>query len=174
MQIPMWLLLVRLYVDVALVCVVWIWTMGWPPMRLGLTKALVTAPQKRIRHPQSPCDCPACSAKHKQLECTKDRENPAWPAQHSGRGRPKQVRTDGHSCNNPACLYYQVTESRVHALVGYGTHRGRDSIQYFKCQACGTKVTARWNTPMYDLKTSASEVARVMTATSEGVDVAAA
>jgi hypothetical protein len=113
MQIPMWLLLVRLYVDVALVCVVWIWTMGWPPMRLGLTKALVTAPQKRIRHPQSPCDCPACSAKHKQLECTKDREIPAWPAQHSGRGRPKQVRTDGHSCNNPACLYYQVTESRV-------------------------------------------------------------
>jgi len=61
-------------------------------------------------------------------------------------------------------VYFQVTDSHVHALVGCGTHHGIDAIQYFKCQACGTKVTGRWNTPMYDLKTAACEVGRVMTA----------
>jgi transposase-like protein len=84
------------------------------------------------------------------------------------------VVTDGHSCNNPACQYYQITDSHLHALVGYGKHYGADVTQYFKCQACGTKVTARWNTPMYDLKTPARRVQEVLTATSEGVDIAAA
>ncbi len=99
---------------------------------------------------------------------------PSWSVQDSGRGRPKQVATEEHRCNHPKCVYFQVTESHVHALVGCGIHRGVDAIPYFKCQACETKVTARWNTPMYDLKTAAHEVARVMTASSEGVDVAAA
>jgi IS1 family transposase/transposase-like protein len=72
------------------------------------------------------------------------------------------------------CRYYQVTDSGLHALVGYGKHYGADVTQYFRCQACGTKVTARWNTPMYDLKTPARRVQEVLTATSEGVDIAAA
>jgi IS1 family transposase/transposase-like protein len=83
------------------------------------------------------------------------------------------VVTDGHSCNNPACRYYQITDSQRHALVGYGKHYGADVTQYFRCQACGTKVTVRWNTPMYDLKTPARRVQEVLTATSEGVDIAA-
>jgi transposase-like protein len=84
------------------------------------------------------------------------------------------METDGHACNNPACRYFNVTDGQVHALVGNGKRQGVDSVQYFKCQACGTKVSARWNTPMYDLKTSAQRVAEVMTATSEGMDVSAA
>jgi len=71
-------------------------------------------------------------------------------------------------------VYFQVTDSQVHALVGCRTHQGADTLQYYKCQVCGSKGTARWNTPLYDLKTAAHEVARVMTARSEGVDVAAA
>jgi len=174
MQIPFWQLLLRIYGDAMLVCALWLWAMAWPPMQVGLSGTRAAAKKRRTLHPQTPCDCPACSAEHKQCELTKLRAIPSWSVQHSRRGRPKQVETDGHSCNHPECLYFQVTESHVHALVGCGIHRGVESIQYFKCQACGSKVTARWNTPMYDLKTATQEVARVMTASSEGVDIAAA
>jgi len=84
------------------------------------------------------------------------------------------VETAGYSCNNQVCVYYNITDSSIHALVGNGKHRGADLIPYLKCQACGSKVTSRWNTPMYDLKTKASRVAEVVTASSEGVDVTAA
>ena len=150
MQSPISLLLIRLYCNVVLFGVLWLWTTDWPAFWSVLTEVAETAKKKRTRHPQSPCDCPACKAKHKQWEITEQRIIPSWAAQHSGRGRPKRVETDGHSCNNPACLYFQVTDSRIHALVGCGIHRGADSTQYFKCQACGTKVTARWNTVMYE------------------------
>ncbi len=70
--------------------------------------------------------------------------------------------------------YYGIRDARLHALVGDGVHDGADSIQYLRCQACRTKVSTRWNTPMYDLKTPVRRVDEVMTATSEGVDVAAA
>jgi hypothetical protein len=62
----------------------------------------------------------------------------------------------------------------VHALVGDGWHYGADPIQYLRCQACHTKFSVRVATPMYDLKTPVRRVDEVVTATSEGVDVAAA
>lgn len=130
--------------------------------------------QERPRHAQSPRDCPACRAAHGQNEVDEGRVIEAWSKHRSGRGRPKSVVTDGHSCNNPACQCYQITDSHLHALVGNGKHYGADVTQYFKCQACATKVTARWNTSMYDLKTPARWVQEVLTATSEGVDIAAA
>ena len=143
-------------------------------MKLGLGKTLVATRKKRTLHPQTPCDGPACSAKHKQCDIPYQRVIRSWSAQQRGRGRPKRIASEGHSGNHPACQYFQVTDSRLHALVGCGNHRGVETIQYFKCQACGTKVTARWNTPLYDLKTAACEGGRVMTASSEGVDIAAA
>jgi transposase-like protein len=97
-----------------------------------------------------------------------------WRVRRSKRGRPKTVVTDGYSCSNPACDYYKITNSHIHALVGYGKHNGADVTQYFKCQACGQKVSARWNTAMYDLKTPVRRVDEVVTALSEGVDVSAA
>ena len=166
--------LVRVYCSVIVGYVLWLWSMRWPEFWSAVQPVVKAVKKKRTRHPQSPCDCPACSAKHKQCQIAIERDIPPWSAQHSGRGRPKQIETNGYSCNNPDCVYFQVTDSSVHALVGYGKHRGLDTTQYFKCQACGTKVTARWNTALYDLKTVAAEVARVMTASSEGVDAAAA
>jgi transposase-like protein len=74
---------------------------------------------------------------------------------------------------NPACAYYGITDSQIHALVSDGRHCGADVIPYFKCQACGRKVSARANTAMYRLKTRAARVAEVTTALGEGVDVAA-
>ncbi len=174
MQSPFLFFLVRVYCSVFLGGVLWLWTVCWPPFWSAVQPLVEVVKKQRTRHPQSPCHCPACTAKHKQWELNEQQVIPSWAAQHSGRGRPKQVETDGYSCNNPACVYFQVTDSSLHALVGCGKHRGTDTTQYFKCQACGTKVTARWNTPMYDLKTAADEVARVMTASSEGVDAAAA
>ncbi len=144
MQISFFQLLVRIYCDALFVCAVWLWMVSWPLIGSGLTTTLASVRKKRTLHPQTPCDCPACSAKHKQCEITRQRVIPSWSAQHSGRGRPKRVETEGHSCNNPACVYFQVIDSHVHALVGCATHHRADAIQYFKCQACGTKVTGRW------------------------------
>ncbi len=62
----------------------------------------------------------------------------------------------------------------MHALVGDGLHHGADTIQYLRCQACHTKISVRRNTPMSALKTPVRRVEEVVTATSEGVDVAAA
>jgi hypothetical protein len=135
--------------------------------------------QKRQMHPQSPKDCPACRAQHKRCEVHVVPAGgklgvEAWGAHKGRRGRRKVVATDGHACSNAGCAYYNITDGQVHALVGNGKHYGADTIQYLKCQACGTKVSTRWNTPMYDLKTPARRVEEVMTATSEGLDVAAA
>src|SRR4051794_31167913 len=80
----------------------------------------------RQRHAQSPRDCPACRATHGQCEVLEPRLIEARSTGHSRRGRPKSVVTDGHSCNNPACRYYQITDSQRHALVGYGKHYGAD------------------------------------------------
>jgi hypothetical protein len=53
------------------------------------------------------------------------------------------VVTAGHACPELTCPYYGVTDTRVHALIGYGHHGTTDRIQDFLCQACGTKVSAR-------------------------------
>jgi transposase-like protein len=71
-------------------------------------------------------------------------------------------------------VYYGLRDARLHALVGDGLHHGADTIQYLRCQACHTKVSVRRDTPMYNLKTLVARVDEVVTATSEGVDVAAA
>lgn len=130
--------------------------------------------RKRQLHPHSPKECQACRAGHQAGKPPTVVVVDAWRKQSCGRGRPKLIETDGYACNNAACRYFNVTDGQVHALVGNGKHRGADVIQYFKCQACGTKVSARWNTPMYDLKTPGRRVTEVMTATSEGMDVSAA
>lgn len=114
------------------------------------------------RHPASPRDCPACCAGHGPCENHRAGEAVAWASLKSRRGWPKTV----------ACAYYGITDSQVHALVSHGQHHGADTIPYFKCQACGHKVSARANTVLYRLKTPAARVAEVTTALGEGVDVA--
>jgi len=66
-----------------------------------------------------------------------------------------------------------VTDAAVHALVGDG-HHGRDHIQTFRCQACGTKVSARRDTALYRLTTPAVQISQVLTALAEGLDQRAA
>jgi IS1 family transposase len=59
-------------------------------------------------------------------------------------------------------------------LVGDGHHGKTAPIQNWRCQACGTKVTERYGTPLYRLHTSAARVGEVLSALAEGLDVAAA
>jgi IS1 family transposase len=59
-------------------------------------------------------------------------------------------------------------------LVGDGHHGKGTPIQNVRCQACGTKVSERWGTPLYRLRTPASRVGEVLSALAEGLAVAAA
>jgi len=166
---------VRLCCELSLLWLLWQHLSVWERLVAHRSSQREDQPSRpvRQRHPQSPRDCPLCRAAHGTCEMHKMRSVVAWSSLKSKRGRPKSVESEGHCCQNEACAYYGVRDSQLHALVSHGAHRGADRIQYFKCQACGHKVSARFNTPMYRLKTCAARVQEVTTALGEGVDVAA-
>jgi IS1 family transposase len=85
-----------------------------------------------------------------------------------------RILTQGFACPNRTCLYYQITDAQIHALVGDGTHGQCERIQTLRCQACGTTFSTRCNTPLYRLKTASQRVAEVLTALAEGLSVSAA
>jgi hypothetical protein len=97
-----------------------------------------------------------------------------WADFKGRRGTPKRVVTEGYACPSARCAYYGVTDSRVHALVGYGRHGATDRIQDFRCQARGTKVSARRRTALCQRKTRPARVGEILIALAEGLDVAAA
>jgi hypothetical protein len=170
-------IILRVGYELGLVWWLWIAWRLWSDRVRRLVKAQPHG-QPRQRHPPSPRDCPVCRAAHGTREFHEQRVVGPWAKQKSKRGRPKVIATDGYGCPNPhavpQCRYFKITDARVHALVGDGLHYGADTIQYLRCQACHTKFSVRVGTVMYDLKTPAGRVDEVMTATSEGVDVAAA
>jgi IS1 family transposase len=59
-------------------------------------------------------------------------------------------------------------------LVGDGHHGKTTPIQNLRGQACGTKVTERYGTPLYRLRPPVARVSEVLSALAEGLDVAAA
>ena len=131
---------------------------------------------QRLLKPRSPRDCPAC-----RLACTPSsavRPAPApvrpWREVKSRRGAPKRVNTEGFACPNQQCPYSGITDAPNHALVGDGTHGHAERIQTFRCQACRTTFSARRDTPLYRLKTPSQQVAVVLTALAEGLDLSAA
>jgi IS1 family transposase len=67
-----------------------------------------------------------------------------------------------------------VTNEAIHALVHCGGHGKPERIPDLKCQACGRKVSVRYGTALYRLKTASSHLALVLTALAEGVGVAVA
>jgi hypothetical protein len=77
-------------------------------------------------------------------------------------GRKKYISTAGYFCPNPDCAYFGISDEQVHALVGDGRHGKTEPIQDFFCQACHTKFSARRNTVLYRLKTSAQTIERVL------------
>jgi IS1 family transposase/transposase-like protein len=97
-----------------------------------------------------------------------------WREGRSRRGAPRRIPTQGYACRRPGCPYYGVTDALVHALVADGHHGRSDRIQDFVCQACGSKVTARWGTALYQLKTPPTRIGEVLSALAEGLDIGAA
>jgi transposase-like protein len=97
-----------------------------------------------------------------------------WCEVKSRRGAPKSIDTAGFACPNPQCLYFGITDARVHALVGDGKHGHVERIQTFRGPACRTTFSARRNTPLYHLKTPSHQIAMVLSALAEGLDPCAA
>jgi IS1 family transposase/transposase-like protein len=131
---------------------------------------------QRLLKPRSPDDCPACllaSTRSPGAEPVPAPMRP-WREMKSRRGAPKRVNTEGFACPNPQCPYAGITDARVHALVGDGTHGRIERIQTFRCQACRTTFSARRHTPLYRLKTPSQQIAMVLTALAEGLDPSAA
>jgi IS1 family transposase len=58
--------------------------------------------------------------------------------------------------------------------VADGHHGRTDRIQDFVCQACGCRVSARWGTALYQLKTPPARIGAVLSVLAEGLSVGAA
>ena len=128
----------------------------------------------RQLRPREPEDCPLCHAPFVRLPRRAHPEVIPWSEIRSPRGRKKRIDTSGYACLNKDCHYFAVRDASVHALVSDG-RRGQDKdILYLRCQACDKRFSSRLGTPLYHLRTPLRRIATVMTALSEGVDLAAA
>ena len=152
---------------------IFIWTKYGRKIRRWLQDYFRRRRGPRNLKPKSPEDCPLCNRSICFLPHRSKPEVIPWSERKSRRGRPKIVDTSGHACLNLLCDYFAVADPEIHALVSNG-RRGKQQILYLKCQACGGCRTSRYGTPLYYLKTPLTQIAMVMTAMSEGVDISAA
>ncbi len=172
MNHQVFLLVFFLIFSLALLC-----ALCWPhhdPAQSRAAKLRTRLP--RLLKPRTPADCPACRLAFPASSA----EGPAplpvrpWRKVKSHRGAPKRVNTAGFACPNPKCPYFAITDDQIHALVGDGKHGRAERIQTFRCQACRTTFSSRRHTPLYRLKTSSQQIARVLSALAEGLDASAA
>ena len=127
----------------------------------------------RVMKPKSERDCPFCVKEEGQHKSAQAGMPEAWRLR-KGRGGPKKRQsTQENFCPNPECEYYMISDERIHALVGYGSHGKQELIRDLKCQACGKKFTSRRNTILYRLKTHSRLVEKIMWLLALGVDASA-
>ena len=144
-------------------------------LRSGQRLPVAAARISRRWRARTPDDCAACRVQGGTPPATAAPPMPPpWRDRKSRRGAPKRIATAGYACPTPACPYFGIADDRIHALVGYGHHGVSDRIPDFRCQACGTKVSARRGTALYRLKTPPQRIGEVLSALAEGLDVAAA
>ena len=127
----------------------------------------------RLLKPRTPLDCPICRLCSSRPHPSSAPVRP-WSEVKSHRGAPKRIPTAGFACPNQQCPYFGITDASIHALVGDGSHGHAERIQTFRCQACRTTFSARRDTPLYRLKTSSQQIAMVLSALAEGLDLSAA
>src|SRR6188508_1789047 len=82
--------------------------------------------------PRTPADCPACRAAGDTPTLGPPPTVRPWADLKSRRGAPKRLVTEGYACPSAHCPYHGITDSRVHALVGYGHHGSTARIQDFR------------------------------------------
>jgi transposase-like protein len=124
----------------------------WKALTKKRSLAKTTTP--RELKAKTPNDCPYCGkGEHKESIPPPDPTIIPYNQTKSKRGRKKKTCTQGYSCPNPDCYYYHVTDERIHALIGYGSHGKHERIPDLYCQACKVKFTTRMWTVLYRLKT---------------------
>lgn len=130
--------------------------------------------KRRKLKPQTPDDCGLCQlGVHKPKRPLSQKVAP-WSEVKNASGRKKESNSDGRACPRRYCVYYGITDMRLHAPVSNGWWNGKtERIRQWKCQACGCRFTARRDTPLYRLKTASAQVAQALTAMAEGVDLSA-
>jgi transposase-like protein len=162
-------------VMLALILLLILVLVGSPAWRGPRRRRSVPLPRVLRRwRPRTPDDCAHC-----RLAATAGTAPPLpsvrpWREGRSRRGAPRRFPTQGYACRRPNCPYEGITDAAVHALVADGHHGRTDRIQDFRCQACGSKVTARWGTALYQLKTPPTRVGEVLSALAEGLGIGAA
>ena len=130
---------------------IWMW---WRPHNHN--RPAIAAQIQRLRpkgtRPRTPNDCPSCRQQAAAALATASPNLSVlpWRDRKSRRGARKRIATQGFACPHPACLYYQVSDAQIHALVGDGTHGKTERIQTFRCQACRTTFSARRGYPLGD------------------------
>jgi hypothetical protein len=168
-QVFVFLLVFFLILSLAL-----LWHLSWlhhqpSHSQAGRRRTLV----HRLLKPRTPLDCPLCRLCSSDVRPASAPVRP-WCEVKSRRGAPKRIHTEGFACPNQQCSYFGITDAHIHALVGDGKHGRAEQIQTFRCQACRTTFTSRRNTPLYRLKTPSHQIAMVLSALAEGLDVSAA
>ena len=145
----------------------------WLRDQLSCRKMAKRPRKPAVLRPKSERDCRFCQEDKRKRKSAEREKAVAW-ALRKGKGGPKKkIVTDGYFCPNQACEYYRIADEDIHALVGYGTHGKQESIQDFKCQACGKKFTARRNTILYRLKSHSELIVKILWLLALGVDASA-
>ena len=160
-----------------LLCLVLPWRLCWLHLRPSSSRSRAKrSTLHRLLKPRCPDDCPTCRLASTPSAVVEPVPLPVrpWREVKSRRGAPKRIPTDGFACPNPQCLYFGITDAQFHALVGDGKHGQAERIQTFRCQACRTTFSARRHTALYHLKTPSHQVAMVLSALAEGLDLSAA
>jgi len=172
---------VHVYVFLLVVCLLLflalLWRFDWFHLRASAPRGgAKRSTLQRLLRPRSPDDCPACRLGSTPSSGGGPATAPVrpWSEMKSRRGAPKRIDTAGFSCPNRKCLYFSITDTHIHALVGDGKHGSVERIQTFRCQACRTTFSARRDTPLYQLKTPSQQIAVVLAALAEGLDPSAA
>jgi transposase-like protein len=166
-----------LFVVCLLLSLALLWRLDWFYLRPSSSRGEAKrSTLQRLLKPRSPDDCPACRLASTSSSGADPSPLPVrpWHEVKSRRGAPKRTNTEGFACPNRQCPYSGITDAHIHALVGDGKHGHAEQIQTFRGPACRTTFSARRHTPLSRLKTPSHQVAVVLSALAEGLDLSAA
>jgi len=136
-------------------------------------KASAKSTIPRVLKVKTEDDCPYCQTGHTLTIAPPETTHIPYSETKSKRGRKKKICTHKYFCSNPDCYYYQVSDERIHALIGYGSHGKYECIPDLFCQECERKFTIRKHTLLYRLKTLSKIIFMAMSLLVLGIDTSA-
>jgi hypothetical protein len=155
-----------LLLDLLAHCIIRFFPMLWSRAISAQITRLTRA--RRQWHPRTPEDCPLCVSRQPSRWADLVEVVP-WRGEEAcelgGRDVPERV---------VRVAYYGCGVETIHAMVSCGVRGKTDRMRRWKCQACGTTVTERKYTVLYQLKTPPGRISLVMALLANGLDVSAA